>query len=427
MVISFGETIMSKNIEINYKNDSSTYETLYPKSLATNITMPDSNITIDQAIENHRTDDTFEVGDIICTTRPNMSEKWLLCDGAVATGEELGAILPDYDWEGVYADYGKLNSDSGRALNFSSYKIGENYYLCQSNDSELNIYLLENKEWNLVTQLKGYFYPITSWRLINNGIYVLLMADDDSRYQNFIYSLDGRNFLKGPEINLGDSSMGPYIGICNYGIFYSTYSQKTYLMNYNNGEWVNTIKYDYVSTEYSFGCGEYMASTYLDYYGKIKLLNVNTGKVKTVQTNIERSEGNCILWYDEINNNLYLINKGACINLNTFQVENFTSFSCEYIYNEAKIIYNEEDDMYYYGYTGAGSATYFARKTNDLKIAPESLTINYGNFLFKKDNRYWKYADNKITYIDVPQFQLPNLTSQSTNDTKEKYYIKATL
>ena len=86
---------MAKNIEINIKNNDTQYEQLYPKSLSSNIYLSnDSDLTIVDYVDNHRTDDTFEVGDILCTTRKNISDKWLLCDGSIVTGyEELGNVL----------------------------------------------------------------------------------------------------------------------------------------------------------------------------------------------------------------------------------------------------------------------------------------------------------------------------------------------
>lgn len=87
----------SKNIEINIKSStgasgtgSDSYTTLYPKSLSNNI-MYDSNshITMQDKINNLSPNDTFELGDILCTSKINVdTEKWHLCDGSKLNRED---------------------------------------------------------------------------------------------------------------------------------------------------------------------------------------------------------------------------------------------------------------------------------------------------------------------------------------------------
>ena len=94
--------MVSKNIEINIKNgtdssttSSDTYTVLYPKSLSKNIMYDnDSNITIQDKLNNLTPNDTFEIGDILCTSKINIdSDKWKLCDGVKLNRDDYPSLF----------------------------------------------------------------------------------------------------------------------------------------------------------------------------------------------------------------------------------------------------------------------------------------------------------------------------------------------
>lgn len=93
---------MSRNIEINIKTqDASTqetqYEVLYPKNTAKNVVFnPDSgdNVTVYDKLNNLTPNDTFEIGDILCTSKINVdTEKWKLCDGTKLNRDDYPSLF----------------------------------------------------------------------------------------------------------------------------------------------------------------------------------------------------------------------------------------------------------------------------------------------------------------------------------------------
>ena len=131
---------MAKSIEMNYKN-SDAYETLYPLTLADNIFLDsDQSQTILDKIDSVSVDETFQVGDILCTCRENLTDNWILCDGRVIGASEypeLASKLTNLGLEGVWQEIevptmnamGWYNNTfwgawfSGNSLTF--YEIGE--------------------------------------------------------------------------------------------------------------------------------------------------------------------------------------------------------------------------------------------------------------------------------------------------------------
>lgn len=84
---------MSRNIEINIKQqngEATNYETLYPKTVSKNILFSgEDNVTVWDKLNNLTPNDTFELGDILCTSKINVdTEKWHLCDGSKLNRED---------------------------------------------------------------------------------------------------------------------------------------------------------------------------------------------------------------------------------------------------------------------------------------------------------------------------------------------------
>lgn len=79
---------MSRNIEINIKQQNgevTNYETLYPKTVSKNILYSgEDNVTVWDKLNNLTPSTTFEVGDILLTSKTiNLgTNQWLVCDGS---------------------------------------------------------------------------------------------------------------------------------------------------------------------------------------------------------------------------------------------------------------------------------------------------------------------------------------------------------
>ena len=462
MVISFGETIMSKNIEINYKNDSSTYETLYPKSIATNITMPDSNITIDQAIENHRTDDTFEVGDIICTTRPNMSEKWLECKGGYIKKEDYPDLtfLPSYYYgvseeqsidyilsQGVIETNGVLFSRIGTKMVYSidkenwnelidtgSEKVAWAKYIDKYNCYFVQTYLfIKNYPHLTLYKISTNFSIIQTLKMDQSAPFlqsndtlknIALMdysEDEDLFIGEYRYYRSGikENGLKispedfsvvqiGPSITTSSIYFPVYV-YCSHGN--QTYPYILYMSDDDGGSQI-----------YMFGDSNFRLAN----IGLQNDTDTKTNLIKIKDYFISTESNSYCSIYSDIDtesNNWKKLDMSTSITGIREDLINIISY------------YNSDDGVWIYvNKSGAAlRGVYYKSDEN----SPYSKLLNYNvNYtiigISFEDNieKSITYATQSGNYKIVKYYSsnlLPYMNSNSSNNSKEKYYIKATL
>ena len=82
----------TKNIEINIKNSTNTYDQLYPKTNSSNIIMSGGE-NLDEYISSDR---QYKVGDTLTTARPSsdFNNEWMVCDGSeVPSGYNINSLL----------------------------------------------------------------------------------------------------------------------------------------------------------------------------------------------------------------------------------------------------------------------------------------------------------------------------------------------
>ena len=82
----------TKNIEINIKNSTNTYDQLYPKTNSSNIIMSEGE-NLDEYISSDR---QYKVGDTLTTARPSsdFNNEWMVCDGSeVPSGYNINSLL----------------------------------------------------------------------------------------------------------------------------------------------------------------------------------------------------------------------------------------------------------------------------------------------------------------------------------------------
>ncbi len=440
MVISFGETIMSKNIEINYKNDSSIYETLYPKSLATNITMPDSNITIDQAIENHRTDDTFEVGDIICTTRPNMSEKWLECDGESVDVDSLEGVIESTPLS-RYENKGIVNS--GVISSLRPY----NFWRLSNNSLVSGRYLFDLTDENMWENYKqidlgGYGFTWAYYDNVREKYYFLSKHNSNLTIRTFDKSL---NFISYDDGESADEISG-YSNCVNNNYFYFVA---------RNGDYIEIfqidLENDVIKLIKSIRDSDYLNDMYIFYQNDYFYLfgNENTGYLKIKDLASVNSLNNFIKLNEYTKNkqivlylNNYFINsQGECF----LNLDDFLGEPVKHIYYEQNLTSGKYIDYYdniIASYQINLGDSIRVRKIDTENNGYDVVLYNYpqdvsgegGIFIQRINNkdvmtRLFKNLNTEeyYEYKFYSGYILPNLTSQSTNDTKEKYYIKTTL
>lgn len=152
---------MSRNIEINIKQESqggeSSYEVLYPKTVSKNILyLGEDAVTVWDKLNNLNPDSTFEVGDILLTSKKNINnDVFKLCDGSYIEDVEnlnnmvnlsLGANLQN-QWQIKDSE----NNNVYLSIQYLQYSNGT--YFCigsTGTESSYNLYYTKNIAQNWI-------------------------------------------------------------------------------------------------------------------------------------------------------------------------------------------------------------------------------------------------------------------------------------
>lgn len=171
---------MSRNIEINIKQQNgevTNYETLYPKTISKNILFSgEDNVTVYDKLNNITPNNSFELGDILLTSKVNVDEnKWALCDGGglnTVDYSELSNIIPTSEEQ----------KNSGHLIYSRYFKRGNGVYVAVGANDAYKLQALVSKnpiaEWtkitidNSMTAVTGLnYFNDTWWIFANNRIY----------------------------------------------------------------------------------------------------------------------------------------------------------------------------------------------------------------------------------------------------------------
>lgn len=440
---------MAKNIEINVKNTSNTYDVLYPRTTGNNIQMSSGN-NLEQDINNIYTDDTFEVGDILCTCKSNISDKWLECDGGTVSRSQYPDLNPFL-----------TDSDNNRNLNnISNYPVtgtsgqfnsimttlefrGEKYYIAYGCGNSNTLYYGYTKD---ITQGIDTWINLPSNSFKQNTVFYTVADEIIVCNACYSYSIDGpwnlicSNLMAGQPITGLVKTTDGYLLSWNNGLYYIPQLGGSY--TYKEIQLDVTI-YDLQICEYDLNnCAIFYYTTGpIGYY--VGILNTSTYQVSQIKKITTISDSNIslknkykynlnnatnyILFYSvngsyvqETHYAIYTILNTSSTSINSRKIadnggEIPASFSFlinehPYYYLYAKLV----DDMYVFDVNHFGTYNLLRENITDGATYSEELQclVSYhGNIGF---NVY----DLK---------NLPNLSSRSTGDTKEKYYIKAIL
>lgn len=257
---------MSRNIEINIKTqDASTqqiqYEVLYPKNTAKNVIFnSDSgdNVTVYDKLNNITPNNSFELGDILLTSKVNVDEnKWALCDGGglntVDYSELLNVIPTSKGNKGIellslitqFKNHN--NTYVGVSASTTSYLIAlvtknplvNNWTKVSISTSMTKVTGLNyfNDTWwvfanNYIYKAQNPFGPWESIYTDLGGSYICDMAYYDGVYVGVGYAGSGLESWVGYSTNLTE-------WIIKYLISPSDVSSiKTYAVTVNNGVWM---------------------------------------------------------------------------------------------------------------------------------------------------------------------------------------------
>lgn len=231
---------MAKNIEMTTLTSSGSYETLYPKTLSSQVVNEDGSNPFTVS-------GTHQIGDIYITGR-EVDDKWLLCDGTAINPILYPDLMENVNvnpytteaYSEKIAFLTKYNFQSLVSFTISTNKFYytrvKHGYICTMGDSNYNnmklgyadddgsFYLIDNfvsKE--VYDEMDGYYSPTLDWYRILSAIYV----DGDNYYGCFIghssYSDSSETGLF-CRINLTEKT-AYVIGITEYGqLWIKTYN-----------------------------------------------------------------------------------------------------------------------------------------------------------------------------------------------------------
>ena len=443
---------MAKSIEMNYKN-SDAYETLYPLTLADNIFLDsDQSQTILDKIDSVSVDETFQVGDIICTCRENLTDNWILCDGRVIGASEypeLASKLANLGLEGVWQEIevptmnamGWYNNKfwgaqfSGNSLTF--YEIGEDGIPVQVSQHTLNdnfsgLYAAVNTRHGLVFMImasgigvSNVIITTTDFKTIKYQSDYINMHKNDFHYNQSNDCIYITGDTKNDEWtgyvftwNSGTQNWNKKTG-CNYdGRSIDTNSVRVY-----NNKIYFSKQYGITSEIqcYNF-TGNIIQNPFIhsnEAYNYSGITNVNggtgsfflggnvTSKPAIVPLGIE---------FDASSGTMVATQKTAW-NYNVYNQISTTGYN---------MLSNVENKLHLYQSTEPMTPALFDQITS-INISTLGWSSNQVLGWLNFGAKYIVYFKNinKALTIDNPNCALPNLPSVSTSNQKEQYYIKA--
>lgn len=457
----------TKNIEINYKNSSNEYDTLYPTTIGSNVYLDsDDNLTIIDKINNIYADQVFEVGDILCTTKSNLSNKWLLCDGSYVGEEEagdLGSVLNEEiggNWQkqeieetffqgiwycnGVYFSSEQLSSqpitlniiysrdlitwdilinntsnaaivsvlwidtsqcfilqlDGGMIYKYNS-NLQELSHIVISFDTDFVIQIMGNDAYATTSTLD--YSPtqnlligaLQSSRKETLALYKISVDDFSLQYSKMLFY----NVQVYTRVNLyclgyDDSYMLTFRESGEKGVCYKVVNDNT-----SSSSGLNV--YNYQGKDPIFKLGNYLFGTLEHKYCSIYNDPQNSGNWGTAEP----------YWYLENHSTVTGGPEADVRNIQFIDIDNAVLY-CSGQNNLSRI----------------NMQTNFEVETITFKEAVPLSLSSIKSCYYEEDSKKIEIFGNYYEkYTSVPQILLPNLASESTTTTKEKYYIKTKL
>lgn len=175
-----------KNITIKEYNGTD-YDTLYPETNSGQVlldttaqaatTLPSGSTLNDALNKLNKFDNRYEIGDVLTTSRTDLSDKWLLCNGATLNSSdypELGSQLP-----GVKMHFDKIseNSSSTSTINYSiaarKLNNGDTELLMAINNKLLRKNLATADDWALIGTMDNIYIVYC----LNNNFILIPITD----------------------------------------------------------------------------------------------------------------------------------------------------------------------------------------------------------------------------------------------------------
>lgn len=451
---------MSRNIEINIKTqDASTqqtqYEVLYPKNTAKNVIFnsdSEDNVTVYDKLNNITPNDSFELGDILLTSKINVDmNKWHLCDGSdininEVTNFEVFNLTKTLGFDSILSTEFK-----GRQCNailqikdgcFFSLTDADDYFNLYFTNDGINLNKIGTNSYNSAYMpnfgVSIDYKEIGEYKIVKWGHWVYQL---DVNY-NYIKTIGDLNNSKTAFVNLIIENNNMWM----YGIGYasSDNNQMMYLRQIiKEGILLSTpetVFYkvilkshhtDIISPMFKVGdnwyCGMYDHDDVKNYMYKITSYNItSTNYWDNIPTEVV---GPLVYYY--INNN-FILNNGK-YGTDPMKTNSYTNtiFSDGNTYNITGIYENiEQNELYVkvtekYFYIVNREDFSIKHKYNlGTSVQQQKYILYFNNYGIFFSRSYYSTSTTTLFSAGdflklVPALQLPNLTGDSS-----KYYIK---
>lgn len=471
---------MSRNIEINIKQqngDVTNYETLYPKTVSKNILYSgEDNVTVWDKLNNLTPSTTFEVGDILLTSKTiNLgTNQWLICDGSSVNidlypelkiqGNNFTLSKGTEEQQNIYPNslvvYGK-NSGLYYATAADISTAKKSVFFCKDTDDVSNINnwkAVEVADFNANYSFKGiiggekigsyYFFLLFCPYISSEGnyfyYYVVLDENLERKFLSEQFVANKRNgrciwagLIKESEEsydvcyqNEGANSSHPwYTFIYNINLTNKTWTQKTsYNSNINYLEKIDGVYYAYaIGALYS---SNILSNNYPNNWTRISTNSKVGGVVGKIKDWYITSNGYCCKNYLDVFNSAQKFTN--LINNSEFSTEYFWlqgNDNLIYYTPKAKNMY----DFYFYSFNQTliyeFDFTNFPILKRTLNL-PDYIASHFGYiFITPIDEIYSKFVDagNEIQYGKIYKaiinYQLPTIPTEA-QISGATYYIK---
>ena len=185
-----------KNFTIENYNGAD-YDTLYPETNSGQVlldttaqaatTLPSGSTLNDALNKLNKFDNRYEIGDVLTTSRTNLSDKWLLCNGATLDSAEYPELAAQFPGTEMHFDKISANNSPTSTINYSiaarKLNNGDTELLMAINNKLLRKNLATTDDWSLVGTMDNIYRVYC----LNNNFYDSILYDFNIITCNLFY------------------------------------------------------------------------------------------------------------------------------------------------------------------------------------------------------------------------------------------------
>lgn len=406
----------TKNIEINIKNSTNTYDQLYPKTNSSNIIMSGGE-NLDEYISSSR---QYKVGDTLTTARPStdFNNEWMVCDGSEVPTNYLISELGILDIKNSKYNTGisnVVNKNTGLNDIYNIAEIKNNMAFLY--DDNFLYYSFDLKVWNsyefdINVIYFGYDETLMNFVAITTSAAYIVDNFEEQVTVQLLNNFEGGTLYDNRMV--GCKSM--YFTISSTSsatICYTTDLKNIQTYEFSDTEGIDSRGYftqiielgDYLYLLYSSAAQSSGYTPCVIRYSK----NDNTFFKIIVDTSLNNNIG----YMYAINNNLYVTNGSAALyKLNGISLARiYPTNYCRYCFEFGNYIIGLMKETVFIGTDIISLEKWFdLQETSDTSYdyffgtLQDGITY-FGTFLYDSSSKYTEVVYDKLVY------NLPNVTT----------------